>query len=229
MRIAGVVLTLTATPNSREDLRYSQVVVVFWSNMSKHPKRRGIYRPFVHVSGVSPVQPQTSLANAFSWESVLERECFPDSPQLNSTKAGTIVPVTAFNNPPLANFLKVLAPGVKVANSVILGLTYRSITKSQVEIRVHDYDETFSDKSREVYWIATVIKVLCISGSSSLNPTFIQICGYRLLVRYEGRDKEGDEQADFWVNLASDELKHVGYRYIRLSHTRITDRVSCTL
>uniref|UniRef100_A0A1I8BHK1 Scm-like with four mbt domains 1 n=1 Tax=Meloidogyne hapla TaxID=6305 RepID=A0A1I8BHK1_MELHA len=39
----------------------------------------------------------------------------------------------------------------------------------------------------------------------------IKVVGYRLLMRYEGMDKLGDDRYDFWISLGSDELQHVGY------------------
>jgi hypothetical protein len=30
-------------------------------------------------------------------------------------------------------------------------------------------------------------------------------------MRYEGMEEEGDEKHDFWINIGSEELKHVGY------------------
>lgn len=66
-------------------------------------------------------------------------------------------------------------------------------TGLKLEVRHYDYDVLFPDK--QIYWIANVNKIV----------------GYRLLMRYEGMEREGDDKYDFWINIGSDELKHVNY------------------
>ncbi|VDK78801.1 unnamed protein product [Litomosoides sigmodontis] len=47
----------------------------------------------------------------------------------------------------------------------------------------------------KLYWFARVVKVV----------------GYRLLLRYEGMDQDGDSTYDFWVNISSQDIKPIGY------------------
>ncbi|VDN18900.1 unnamed protein product [Gongylonema pulchrum] len=59
--------------------------------------------------------------------------------------------------------------------------------------------------SLELYWFARVLKV----------------AGYFLLLQYEGMDPDRDDQYDFWVNIASADLKPVG----KFSHLATERRI----
>ncbi|VDN43750.1 unnamed protein product, partial [Gongylonema pulchrum] len=63
----------------------------------------------------------------------------------------------------------------------------------EVEVALmSDYD--YDILPLKLYWFARVVKV----------------AGYRLLLRYEGMDRESDDTFDFWVSIGSRDFKPLG-------------------
>ncbi|KAI1718222.1 mbt repeat domain-containing protein [Ditylenchus destructor] len=129
------------------------------------------FRATVQVQGIHQ---QEDYFRSYNWKETLH-EALASSDEESSSSL--VLDVKAFDNPTLSDYLTVMNPGIKV------------------EVKIHDYDATFKDQMKEVYWIATVKKIF----------------GYYLLCRYEGMDQEGDESFDFWINMGSTEMKNVGY------------------
>uniref|UniRef100_A0A914GZI5 Uncharacterized protein n=1 Tax=Globodera rostochiensis TaxID=31243 RepID=A0A914GZI5_GLORO len=121
---------------------------------------------------VEGIRPQTNLfsGTTYRWDSFLDELRHIADP------SERVLPVSAFGNPALGDFFRVMPPS---------GL--------RLEIGHDDYKQTLPDS--RTYWLAEIKKIV----------------GFYLLMRYEGMDNEGDEKHDFWINIGSDDVKHVGY------------------
>uniref|UniRef100_A0A915DG36 Cytosol aminopeptidase domain-containing protein n=1 Tax=Ditylenchus dipsaci TaxID=166011 RepID=A0A915DG36_9BILA len=92
------------------------------------------------VMFVEGVQAQPNLAISHKWKDTLRR-IDKDFHAGKTDFKDLILPVDAFSNPPLYDFLKVMEPGIKV------------------EVRIFDYDHIFKETNKQIYWIATLQKI----------------------------------------------------------------------
>lgn len=79
------------------------------------------------------------------------------------------------------------APGYEIWNKVVIGM------KVEVENTDCDNNNQAASNVPHSFWVASVLRIQ----------------GYKALLRYEGFDN--DDSHDFWVNLCSSEVHHVGW------------------
>ncbi|KAH7711838.1 mbt repeat family protein [Aphelenchoides avenae] len=106
------------------------------------PANYDSYRAVKHVDGLRPAPPE-ELRASYEWKEKLKqiREQLYSE---NSYKPEDVqvVPVRAFEKPPLWKFVR------------------ESVNGFKVEVEVHDYDEKFQDMDIKLYWIATVQRMV---------------------------------------------------------------------